>query len=413
MLAKNKNGYHNISRMSSAGHVEGFYYVPRIDKDVVEKFKEDVIVLTGGVDGEIPQMILNVGIKQAEESFVWWHTTFGEDFYVELNRHGLDEEKLVNDTLIKFAKKYGVKCIAANNNFYLEQESSVPHDILMCVKAGEKQATPIGRGKGFRNGMPNDNYFFKSQQEMKRAFADIPEAIENVTEIVAKCESYVLARDVLLPAFDIPEEFRDPADLKDATLKNGENAYLRHITYKGAKIRYGEDLPEDIIERLDFELSVIRNTGYPGYFLIVEDFIREARRMNVAVGPGRGSAAGSVVAYCTWITNIDPLKYNLLFERFLNPERISMPDIDIDFDDEGRGRVIQYVIDKYGASQVAQIITYGTMAAKSSIRDAGRVLDLPLPDTDRVAKLVPDIKLNKLFRYAGREISAEIGFGSN
>ena len=408
MLAKNKNGYHNISRMSSAGHVEGFYYVPRIDKDVVEKFKEDVIVLTGGVDGEIPQMILNVGIKQAEESFVWWHTTFGEDFYVELNRHGLDEEKLVNDTLLKFAKKYGVKCIAANNNFYLQQESSVSHDILMCVKAGEKQATPIGRGRGFRNGMPNDNYFFKSQQEMKRAFADLPEAIENVAEIVAKCESYVLARDVLLPAFDIPEEFRDPADLKDATLKNGENAYLRHITYKGAKIRYGEDLPEDIIERLDFELSVIRNTGYPGYFLIVEDFIREARRMNVAVGPGRGSAAGSVVAYCTWITNIDPLKYNLLFERFLNPERISMPDIDIDFDDEGRGRVIQYVIDKYGASQVAQIITYGTMAAKSSIRDAGRVLDLPLPDTDRVAKLVPDMKLNKLFNMPEEKLAEKL-----
>ena len=243
---------------------------------------------------------------------------------------------------------------------------------------------------------------------MKRAFADIPEAIENVAEIVAKCESYVLARDVLLPAFDIPEEFRDPADLKDATLKNGENAYLRHIAYKGAKIRYGEDLPEDIIERLDFELSVIRNTGYPGYFLIVEDFIREARRMNVAVGPGRGSAAGSVVAYCTWITNIDPLKYNLLFERFLNPERISMPDIDIDFDDEGRGRVIQYVIDKYGASQVAQIITYGTMAAKSSIRDAGRVLDLPLPDTDRVAKLVPDMKLNKLFNMPEKKLAQKL-----
>jgi DNA polymerase III subunit alpha len=408
MLAKNKKGYHNISRMSSAGHVEGFYYVPRIDKDVVEKFKEDIIVLTGGLEGEIPQMILNVGIKQAEESFVWWHTTFGEDFYVELNRHGLDEEKLINDTLLMFAKKYGVKCIAANNNFYLEQESSVSHDILMCVKAGEKQATPIGRGKGFRNGMPNDNYYFKSQQEMKREFADIPEAIENVAEIVAKCESYVLARDVLLPAFDIPEEFRDPADLADATLKNGENAYLRHITYKGAKIRYGEDLPEDIIERLDFELSVIRNTGYPGYFLIVEDFIREARRMDVSVGPGRGSAAGSVVAYCTWITNIDPLKYNLLFERFLNPERISMPDIDIDFDDEGRGRVIQYVIDKYGASQVAQIITYGTMAAKSSIRDAGRVLDLPLPDTDRVAKLVPDMKLNSLFNMPEEKLAQKL-----
>jgi len=408
LLAKNKNGYHNLARMSSSGHVEGFYYVPRIDKEVVETFKEDIIALTGGIDGEIPQMILNVGIKQAEESFVWWHKTFGDDFYVELNRHGLDEEKLVNKTLLEFAKKYDVKCIAANNNYYLEQESAESHDILMCVKAGEKKSTPIGRGRGFRTGMPNDDFYFKSQQEMKEAFADLPEAIENTNELIAKCEDYVLARDVLLPAFDIPEEFQDPKDLEDPKLKNGENAYLRHITYRGAKIRYGEELSEEIIERLDFELSVIRNTGYPGYFLIVEDFIREARAMGVSVGPGRGSAAGSVVAYCTWITNIDPLKYDLLFERFLNPERVSMPDIDIDFDDEGRGRVIQYVIDKYGSSQVAQIITYGTMAAKSSIRDAGRVLDLPLPDTDRVAKLVPDMKLNKMFNMPEEKLAEKL-----
>ncbi len=229
-------------------------------------------------------------------------------------------------------------------------------------------------------------------------FKDYPEAIATTNEIVDKIEIYGLAREVLLPEFDIPEEFRDPKDLEDPKLKNGENAYLRHITYEGAKKRYGE-ITSEIAERLDFELDTIRNTGYPGYFLIVEDFIREARKMNVSVGPGRGSAAGSVVAYCTWITNIDPIKYDLLFERFLNPERVSMPDIDIDFDDEGRGRVMQYVIDKYGSSQVAQIITYGTMAAKSSIRDCGRVLDLPLPDTDRIAKLVPDTKLNKLFGW--------------
>ncbi len=407
ILAKNKNGYHNLAKMSSTGHVKGFYYVPRIDKEVVKEYREDTIALTGGLQGEVPQLILNVGEKQAEEAFVWWYETYGDDFYVEINRHGLDEEEMVNKVLLKFAKKYGVKCVAANNNYYIDQKQAESHDVLMCIKGGEKKSTPIGRGRGFRNGMPNNNFYFKTQEEMKETFVDFPEAIENTNEIVEKCEGYQLARDVLLPAFDIPEQFQDPKDLEDPKLKNGENAYLRHITYEGAKKRYGE-ITDEIRERLDFELEVIRNTGYPGYFLIVEDFIRAAREMGVSVGPGRGSAAGSVVAYCTWITNIDPIKYDLLFERFLNPERVSMPDIDIDFDDEGRGRVIQYVIDKYGASQVAQIITYGTMAAKSSIRDAGRVLDLPLPDTDRIAKLVPDMKLNKMFNMSDEQLSEKL-----
>ena len=230
---------------------------------------------------------------------------------------------------------------------------------------------------------------------MKTLFADLPEAIINIQEIVDKIEIFTLARDVLLPAFDIPDAFIDPKDEEDEG-KRGENNFLKHLTYVGAKKRYGE-ITAAIKERLDFELSVIEKTGYPGYFLIVEDFIREARNMDVAVGPGRGSAAGSVVAYCLWITNIDPIKYDLLFERFLNPERISMPDIDIDFDDEGRGRVMDYVIEKYGANQVAQIITYGTMAAKSSIRDTARVLDLPLFEADRIAKLIPLIKLKNIF----------------
>ena len=230
---------------------------------------------------------------------------------------------------------------------------------------------------------------------MKTLFADIPEAILNIQEIVDKIVPFTLAREVLLPAFDIPIKFQDPKDQNDGG-KRGENNYLRHLTFEGAKKRYGE-LTEAIVERLEFELKVIENTGYPGYFLIVEDFIRAAREMNVSVGPGRGSAAGSVVAYCLWITNIDPIKYDLLFERFLNPERISMPDIDIDFDDEGRGRVMEYVIEKYGVNQVAQIITYGTMAAKSSIRDTARVLDLPLFEADRIAKLIPNIKLKNIF----------------
>ncbi|MBL4605520.1 MAG: DNA polymerase III subunit alpha, partial [Flavobacteriaceae bacterium] len=264
-----------------------------------------------------------------------------------------------------------------------------------CVKDGEKQATPIGKGRGYRYGLPNDEYYFKTTDEMKLLFADLPQAISNIQEIVDKIEVFSLARDVLLPAFDIPDEFQSKEDEEDGG-KRGENDYLKHLTFIGAKKRYGE-ITESIKERLDFELEVIENTGYPGYFLIVEDFIREARNMDVSVGPGRGSAAGSVVAYCLWITNIDPIKYDLLFERFLNPERVSMPDIDIDFDDEGRGRVMEYVINKYGSNQVAQIITYGTMAAKSSIRDTARVLDLPLFEADRISKLIPNIKLKNIF----------------
>ena len=241
---------------------------------------------------------------------------------------------------------------------------------------------------------------------MKSLFKDIPEAIINIQEVVDKIVPFELARDVLLPKFDIPDSFIDPADTADSG-KRGENAYLRHLTYIGAEKRYGE-LTDAIKERLDFELKTIENTGYPGYFLIVEDFIRVARSMDVSVGPGRGSAAGSVVAYCLWITNIDPIKYDLLFERFLNPDRVSMPDIDIDFDDEGRGRVMDYVINKYGSSQVAQIITYGTMAAKSSIRDTARVLDLPLGDADRIAKLIPTMaKLSKIFNTPEKELKAK------
>ncbi len=395
LLAKNKRGYHNLAKMSSIAFVDGFYYVPRIDREVIKKYKEDIIVLTGNLYGEVPSKILNVGESQAEEALLWWKEQFGDDLYIELMRHNQEDEKVVNKTLLEFSKKHGVKVVASNNTFYLSKEDANAHDILLCVKDGEKQATPKGRGRGYRYGLPNDEYYFKSSEEMKTLFADLPEAIINIQEIVDKVEAFTLARDVLLPAFDIPDEFKDEKDNEDGG-KRGENNFLRHLTYEGAKKRYGE-ITESIRERLDFELEVIEKTGYPGYFLIVEDFIREARNMDVSVGPGRGSAAGSVVAFCLWITNIDPIKYDLLFERFLNPERVSMPDIDIDFDDEGRGRVMDYVINKYGANQVAQIITYGTMAAKSSIRDTARVLDLPLFEADRIAKLIPGMKLKKIF----------------
>ena len=395
LLAKNKNGYHNLAKMSSIAYIDGFYYVPRIDKNIIKKHKEDIIVLSGNIYGEVPSKILNIGESQAEDALLWWKEEFGDDFYLELNDHQQENEQHVNEIIINFSKKHDVKLVATNNTFYLEKEDSTAHDILLCVKDGEKKDTPIGRGRGFRYGLPNEEYYFKSQEEMKELFQHVPESITNIQEIVDKVEIYKLAREVLLPKFDIPKKFISDLDKKDGG-KRGENAYLKHITYEGSKKRYPE-ITEEIRERIDFELMIIENTGYPGYFLIVEDFIKEARKMDVSVGPGRGSAAGSVVAYCLEITNIDPLKYNLLFERFLNPDRVSLPDIDIDFDDEGRQKVIDYVIDKYGSNQVAQIITYGTMAAKSSIRDTARVLDLPLQDADRIAKLIPLIKLKNIF----------------
>lgn len=403
LLAKNKKGYLNLAKMSSIAYTDGFYYVPRIDRKIIAQYKEDVIALTGNLYGEVPNKILNVGEKQAEEALLWWKEQFGDDLYMEMMRHGQEDEDRVNQVLIPLAKKHQVKLVATNNTYYCDKKDAEAHDILLCVKDGEKQATPIGRGRGYRYGLPNQEYYFKSSEEMKALFKDVPEAILNIGEIVDKVEPFDLARDVLLPKFDIPQAFKVPEDEADGG-KRGENAYLRHITYEGAKNRYGE-ITEEITERVDFELKTIENSGYPGYFLIVEDFIREARNMDVSVGPGRGSAAGSVVAYCLGITNIDPLKYDLLFERFLNPDRVSMPDIDIDFDDEGRGRVMDYVINKYGANQVAQIITYGTMAAKSSIRDTARVLDLPLNDADRIAKLIPNMsKLGKIFGVEEAEL---------
>src|SRR5690606_30992357 len=330
-LAKNKNGYHNLAKMSSIAYTKGFYYVPRIDRTVIAQFKDDIIVLSGNLYGEVPNKLLNMGENQAEEALVWWKDTFGEDFYIELMRHGQEDEDRVNQSLVSLANKHGVKIVATNNTYYIKKEDAHAHDILLCVKDGEKLSTPKGRGRGFRFGLPNNEYYFKSGEEMKKAFADLPDAILNIQEIVEKIEPYSLHRNVLLPKFEIPDEFQVEEDLLDGG-KRGENKYLRHLTYKGAEQRYREITPA-IRERLDFELATIERTGYPGYFLSVQDFIAAARRMGVSVGPGRGSAAGSAVAYCLGITNIDPIAYDLLFERFLNPDRISMPDIDIDFDD--------------------------------------------------------------------------------
>lgn len=378
LLAKNKTGYHNLARLSSLGFTEGLYGIyPRIDKELIQNHREGLIALSGGLNSEIPWLILHVGDNQAEKALLWWHNLFGDDFYIELNRHGLPEEDHVNKVLLHFAEKHRIKYIAANECYYIDKSEARAQDILVCIGENEKITTPKGQGRGHRYGLPNDSYYFKSQEEMKILFRDLPQAILNLQEILNKVETYSLERPVVLPRFPIPAEFGSEID------------YLRHLTYEGAAKRYGEVTPS-IRERLDFELEIIQKTGYPGYFLIVQDITTTARKMGVAVGPGRGSAAGSAVAYCIGITNIDPIKYDLLFERFLNPDRTTLPDIDIDFDDEGREKVLQYVIEKYGREQVAQIITYGTMAARSAIRNCARVLDLPLSEANNLAKLVPE-----------------------
>lgn len=379
LLAKNQEGYENLSKLCSLGFIEGTYSgYPRIDKELLLKYHKGLIATSCCIGAEIPQTILTGNIEKAEELLKWWLDVFGEDYYIELQRHrGLEtidntgkSQEDVNQVLLTFAKKYNIKVIATNDAHYINEDDARAHDILLCVNTGKKMSEP-GRFQ-----FPSTDFYFKTQQEMSRIFYDLPAAIDNTNEIFDKITAPNLSRDVLLPNFPVPQGFKD------------QTSYLRHLVMEGAKERYINITPE-VQQRLDWELSVIDKMGFNGYFLIVQDFIKAARQMKVSVGPGRGSGAGSAVAYCLTITNIDPLKYNLLFERFLNPERVSMPDFDIDFDDEGRQSVIDYVVNKYGRNQVAQIVTFGTMAAKSSIRDVGRVLELPLPDTDRLAKMVP------------------------
>jgi DNA polymerase-3 subunit alpha len=394
-LAKNAEGYKNLAKLCSLGYIDGLYgKYPRIDKELVLQYHKGLIATTCCIGASVPKMILKKGEAEAEKEFKWWLDLFGEDYYVELQRHDIPEQNIVNEVLIKFALKHNVKIIASNDSHYVNQEDSNAHDILLCINTGEKQSTPTMKDfadddvnvRGKRFAFFNDQFYFKKTEEMSKLFSDLPEAIDNTNEIVGKVEMLKLKQDILLPHFTIPEGF------------NTQDEYLHHLTYSGALNRYGQLTPE-IEERLNFELFTIKTMGFAGYFLIVADFIKAGREIGVFVGPGRGSAAGSAVAYCIGITNIDPLKYNLLFERFLNPDRKSMPDIDTDFDDLGRQKVIDYVVDKYGKTQVAQIVTFGTMAAKMSIKDVARVLELPLPDSNAMAKLVPDkpgIELNRV-----------------
>lgn len=386
LLAKNDQGYKNLVKLTSLGYIEGMYSkYPRIDKQLIHKYHEGLIATTCCLGALVPQTILKKGEAEGENEFKWWLNIFQDDYYVELQRHGIPDQDKVNLVLLKFAKKYHVKVIASNDSHYVDQKDFNAHDILLCINTGEKQATPAMRDfsdddvqtKNKRFAFPNDQFYLKTGAEMLKIFEDIPEAIDNTNEIVGKVDLLDLKREILLPFFEVPANFKT------------QDEYLEHLTWSGAKNRYKIITPE-AEERLQFELGVIKKMGFAGYFLIVADFIKAGRDMGVFIGPGRGSAAGSAVAYCIGITNIDPIKYNLLFERFLNPERKSMPDIDTDFDDEGRQKVLNYVVQKYGKNQVAQIITYGTMAAKSSIADVARVMDMPIAESRAISKLVPE-----------------------
>ncbi|MBR2497927.1 MAG: DNA polymerase III subunit alpha, partial [Parabacteroides sp.] len=432
ILAKNLNGYRNLIKMVSISWTEGFYGRPRIDKELLEKYHEDLIVCSACIGGEVPKHILNGRIDKAEETIRWFKNLFGEDYYLEIQRHETHDPSAAQDVyplqvkanqvILELAKKHNVKVIASNDVHFINAEDAEAHDRLICLSTGKDLDDP--------NRMRyTKQEWMKTTAEMNVIFADVPEALSNTLEIADKVEFYSIDNGPIMPTFAIPEEFGTEEGYRQTITEedlfneftrdeNGnvvlseeaahdkikklggydklyriklEADYLKKITYDGAKICYGENLNEEVQERLNFELHIMKTMGFPGYFLIVQDFIRAAREeLGVSVGPGRGSAAGSAVAYCLGITKIDPIKYDLLFERFLNPDRISLPDIDTDFDDDGRGEVLRWVTEKYGAERVAHIITYGTMATKSAIKDVARVQKLPLPESNRLAKLVPD-----------------------
>ncbi|MDR2472489.1 MAG: DNA polymerase III subunit alpha [Tannerella sp.] len=417
LLAKNLNGYKNLIKMVSLSWTEGHYYHPRIDRELLEKYHEDIIACSACLGGEIPRHIQAGDMQKAEETTLWFKNLFGDDFYLELQRHETHDPEacqdvyprqvIVNEAIIDLARKHNIKLIATNDVHFLNQEDAIAQDILLCINTNKK-VTDKDRMRYTRE------EWFKTTAEMNKIFADIPEALANTVEIADKIQPYDIDSPALMPFFEIDPAFGTEEDYRkkydEQSLKEEfeeknffrlggydkviriklEADYLEHLTFQKATKRYGETLNDSIRENINFELNTIKTMGFPGYFLIVQDFIAAARDIGVSVGPGRGSAAGSVVAYCLGITDIDPLKYNLLFERFLNPDRISMPDIDIDFDDDGRGEILKWVTDKYGFNRVAHIITYGTMAAKGAIKDVARALDLSLADANRLSKLVPD-----------------------
>ena len=394
LLAKNITGYRNLVKLISLSWTKGFYYRPRIDKTLLRQYSEGLIATSACIGGEIPTAILNNDMDSAEEVISGFVEIFGDDFYLEVQRHKTGDPFFDNDTLarqnrvfkayLELSKKFGIKIIATNDVHFLNAGDAEAHDRLICLNTGKELDDPD------RLRYTQQEYF-KTEEEMRELFADFPEAVDNTMEIAGKVELYKLNQDPIMPEFPIPEGFASKDD------------YLLHLTYEGARKRWGE-IEGELKERIDFELATIKKMGYPGYFLIVQDFLNAARDMGVSVGPGRGSAAGSAVAYSLRITDIDPIKYNLLFERFLNPDRVSMPDIDIDFDEDGRDLVLRYVVDKYGHDRVAHIITFGTMAAKMAIRDVARVQKLPLSDADRLAKLIPE-RPGTTFKKAYEEVA--------
>ena len=412
VLAKNQHGYHNLIKLVSNAWTDGYYYHPRTDKKQLEKYHEDLIVCSACLGGEVPKLITAGHIEEAEKSILWFKKVFGEDYYLELQRHKATVSRAnqeayplqqeVNKVLIEMSKKHNIKLVCTNDVHFVNEEDAEAHDRLICVSTG----TFLDDDKRM---LYTKQEWMKTQEEMNELFADVPEALSNTQEVLGKVERYSIEHGPILPNFPLPEGFTD------------NNDYLRHLVLVGAEKRWGKNLTDEQKERIDFELDTIKNMGFPGYFLIVQDFIGAAREIGVSVGPGRGSAAGSAVAYCLGITQIDPIKYDLLFERFLNPDRISLPDIDIDFDDDGRADVLRYVTEKYGAEKVAHIITYGTMAAKSAIKDVARVSRLPLSESDRLTKMIPDklpevdgkapkINLKNCYQYVP-ELQHELNYG--
>lgn len=417
LLAKNYTGYQNLLKLTSVAHTDGMYYKPRIDKDLLKQHNEGVIVTSACLGGEVAQHIMAGNFAKAKETILWFKEVFGDDYYLEIMRHKNDDPRLridiwenqvkVNKVIREMAAELDVKLVATNDVHFVEPEHAEAHDVLVCLSTGRDYDDPTRMRY-------TKQEWFKTTREMNELFADIPEALANTVEIANKVEKFELDANPIMPPFDIPEDFGTLEDYakkyseEDLLKEFGEERYeklggyekvlpikreadyLEHLTFEGCKKRYGENPKEHITERLKFELETIKTMGFPGYFLIVQDFINWAKNNGVLVGPGRGSAAGAAVAYCISITDVDPIKYDLLFERFLNPDRVSMPDVDIDFDDDGRQAVLDYVTDKYGHDKVAHICTFGSMATKSSIKDVARVLRLDLAEANRLAKMVPE-----------------------
>ena len=434
VLAKNYNGYKNLIKLVSRSWVDGFYMRPRTDREDLERFHEDLIVCSACIAGEVPSKLIRDDIAGAREAIEWYHRVFGDDYYLELQRHEVKDPSIranretyplqqkANGYLIDLAKEYGIKLVCTNDAHFVDEENAEAHDHLLCLSTGKDLDDPSRM-------LYSKQEWFKTKEEMNEIFADVPEALSNTLEILDKVEFYNIEHEPIMPFFPIPESFGTeeqwrqritPEELfrEFTTDENGKNPlpqaeaeakvkklggveklyrikfeadYLAKLAYDGAHRIYGDPLSDEVEDRIRFELHIMKTMGFPGYFLIVQDFINSARdNLGVMVGPGRGSAAGSVVAYCLGITKIDPLKYDLLFERFLNPDRISLPDIDTDFDDDGRGRVLEWVEDKYGHDKCAHIITYGTMATKNSIKDVARVEKVPLDIVNRLCKAIPD-----------------------